>query len=179
MKIKFSLFSKEDKRVTRKKLETLGIIIRSDLDGKCIKCFVIDGKRYLVERIRVIGTGILSYAVWERTGKGKHFSTRTTYINDSLPLPEKTESKNVVRWGKVGSRYLPAFIDSLEGEERIEGVKAFYDEQYKFAYSLIKEAFPEASLATKTLGEMSLSFQYPFKRREDNIFYTINNLENK
>ena len=61
-----------------------------------------------------------------------------------------------IRMGRIGTRRLPAHLDALEArsDERLERVGNWHDSQYREAYVLIVEAFPEAE-GTKSMGEIS------------------------
>jgi hypothetical protein len=153
-----TIATKEYIRVSKDFLAFHGIILKDFNDGKMTKCFIVEGKRFIVKRIRNISRGWFTYTAWEEDVN--HSTITSTYKNDDLSFMERTEPSNVIWWGQVGCCRLPPEIGKLpQGEERIQAIQEFYEEQYQLAYQLIIEAFPEASCGRKYAGNIDLFFE--------------------
>ncbi len=90
---------------------------------------------------RTDGMGFTVYAAYE------DYDGHSTYMHEQG-----------IRMGRIGTRRLPAHLDALEArsDERLERVGNWHDSQYREAYVLIGEAFPEAK-GTRSMGEVSHS----------------------
>lgn len=96
----------------------------------------------IVKRTNIITTDMYVYSVWEPSAVMGRHSTITTFDG--------------VWFGQIGTRPLPANIESLSGPKRYEAVKAFHAAQYQEAHALIREVFPEAREGRTFMGEIEL-----------------------
>lgn len=85
---------------------------------------------YAIERTRIIGTAAYTYSGWEPDDE-QHPHSAITHIAGQ-------------RYGAISSRRLPEDLAALPaGPDRIEQVRAFYDQLCLREYQLICAVFPE------------------------------------
>lgn len=85
---------------------------------------------YAIERTRIIGTDCYTYTGWEPDDE-QHQHSAITHIEGQ-------------RYGAISSRRLPKILATLPaGPERIEQVRAFYDQLCLREYQLICATFAE------------------------------------
>lgn len=60
-------------------------------------------------------------------------------------------------FGQVGSERIPAEINALSGEERVQRVRAWRAERQRAAHEAIVAAFPEARLGRPTMAEIEVT----------------------
>ena len=108
-------------------------------------------------QIRVVGQGFTdhprhikaTFEAWEPTVfHGDCYDHATTRMFDDSDLP----------WGRCGTEHLPPEVAALRmhGKEREEAASTFRAACLGRAYSLIVEAFPEASEGARTYGAIDI-----------------------
>lgn len=101
----------------------------------------------IIDKYSIIGTNIIVYNAWEPSGVFGRHSTITTIDG---------------KWyGRIGTRWLPPYLENmLAGSlERIQTVSKWLKDQYEEAYTLILQAYPEASSGMCTMGEIEAYWQ--------------------
>lgn len=95
-----------------------------------------------VQATKIIGTRVTVYTAWEPNDG----HSTITYLEDGKC------------YGRVGTGRLPEALDKLKpySDERYNAVKAWFADQYRRAYKLICDVYPEAAQGRPEMGEIEV-----------------------
>ncbi len=113
----------------------------------------------LVTRVRLLGSNLFTYSVWEQNDEYDHGSIQTfeefPYLSErTIPGKPFVNIEND-RYGRLGTRFLPSGSPALalsRGPERARLVDLHYSAQFDVAYETIREAFPHINALVEVRG---------------------------